>query len=1062
MTRRSIEAGKAVIVIDVLDKANASFNKLTSKMMASARGLRNLGQQAAGAGLLTGLVSRGVINNFVEFEDKILNLTAKLGIFGVETNQQKANIKDLTKTIIDLGRVTSYTSAEVADAAISLAQAGFSITEIKSSLKAVLDLARGTGYALGDTADLLANTVRTFNLLKPGNSAAVLAENMATINHVASMMVKATRLGTIEIQDLRESMKYAGGTSVNLGANLSTVLGLLVQMSESGLKASLAGTSMNTAFLNLANNLEQLQGRLPKFQLFMSTLQDGTKGVDFGQTLKSLMDATKGMDRMEKTKLFGDIFNIRGARMVSSVQEMERVEFFIKEIAAAGEEGALASAKMESGLGGAIRRLVGNLDSLNIAMGYTFRDGAIAIANFATIGVAALERLTASHKILVGALVFSPVIFIGIAGSAMILSVALARLRTMLIGLATAFNALKRFGGFLGGSLMSLGNPLAALKASRIAKAAQYKALQMKVAKQGAAIEAKLQKASASKNSAAATQKIFSTKAYQSFLSNTMKLRGMKGAGINPLDVMDKTLSRFLATSKNSQAIIKGLIATLSTVFKMPIGSMREFGLRLNNIKNGFKALMVSGKALPGMLKRIMLTMSAKIPTKSRSLEGLKGLFGAANQVRGGLSTGHVPNILDTRKLRSSLSLLKAGSLAKSASGLVSLSMGFVRLTATMGRFVFSWNFVGLALNALLMFGHKIPFIANTFKTIGDAFTNAFRQIGRIATYAAPALDLFSLAFKAFVKGDTALGVTAVSAGFQGLVAIIQNQLSAAWNAFAAKVAGIWVTFKQIGTVIWATIDALMQGLISIGTTLAGPLMQGLTDMFSGKSNFAEGFSKVMLNIALTLNSFVTNFSIVVVRFITQGFEFVNRFQKALGEAISYIPGTGNAGAAIVEQAEVNSYMDQFKENLSVGKLKGESMKRERVIKKAFTEVAATLAAQRTSKAQDLNKNSQMISNDMANMAATLNRQLQARQMIRDSETARLAALQNRDKSAPGVPNPAVAMKTFEYKLSALVGSIQAVSGNKLLKESPKEIELAQETNAKLDKLINVVQTQGM
>jgi TP901 family phage tail tape measure protein len=204
MTRRSIEAGKAVIVIDVLDKANASFNKLTSKMMASARGLRNLGQQAAGAGLLTGLVSRGVINNFTDFEDKILNLTAKLGIFGVETDQQKANIKDLTKTIIDLGRVTSYTSAEVADAAISLAQAGFSITEIKSSLKAVLDLARGTGYALGDTADLLANTVRTFNLLKPGNSAAVLAENMATINHVASMMVKATRLGTIEIQDLRE------------------------------------------------------------------------------------------------------------------------------------------------------------------------------------------------------------------------------------------------------------------------------------------------------------------------------------------------------------------------------------------------------------------------------------------------------------------------------------------------------------------------------------------------------------------------------------------------------------------------------------------------------------------------------------------------------------------------------------------------------------------------------------------------------------------------------------------------------------------------------------------
>lgn len=1063
MTRRSIEAGKAVIVIDVLDKANASFNKLTSKMMASARGLRNLGQQAAGAGLLTGLVSRNVINNFTDFEDKILNLSAKLGYFGIETAKQKQNMKELTKVIIDLGRVTSYTSAEVADAAISLAQAGFSVTEIKSSLKSVLDLARGTNYALGESADLLANTIRTYNLFKPGDSAQVLAENMQTINHVSSMMVKATRLGTIEIQDLRESMKYASGTSVNLGANLSTVLGLLVQMSESGLKASLAGTSMNTAFLNLANNLEQLQGRLPKFQLFMSTLQDGTKGVDFGQTLKSLMDATKGMDRMSKTKLFGDVFNIRGSRMVSSVQEMERVEFFIKEIAMAGEEAALAAAKMESGLGGAIRRLTSGIEALNIAAGYTFKDGATAMANFATVGVAALERMTAAHKLLVGALVFSPAIFIGIAASAMILSVVLARLRTVLLGLATAFSGLKRVGGFLGGSLMSLGNPLAAMKASKIAKAAQYKTLQMKVAKQGATIEARIQKAMASKNPARNTAKIFSTKSYQSFLSNTMKLRGMKGKGFNPLDLMDKTLVRFTKTSKNTQAIVKGLIATLATVFKIPIGSTKEFSIRINNIVKGFKALMISGKQLPGMISKLMISMTAKIPSKSRSLEGLKSLFGAANQVRGGVSTGHVPNILDTRKLRSSLSLLKAGSLFKSASGLVSLSASFIKLTASMGKFIFSWNFVGLALNALLMFGHKIPFIANTFKTIGQAFSNAFSEIGKIATYAAPALKLFGLAFTAFVKGDTAVGVAAVSAGFQGLVTIIQNQLSAAWNAFAAKVASIWVVFKQIGTVIWATIDALWSGLSGITGTLAGPLLQGLSDMFSGGGgNFADSIKTVFYGIAIGLNDFITNFSIAATRFITLGFQFINRFQKALGEAISYIPGTRSAGAGIIEQAEANASMDDLKENLAVGKLKGDSMKRERVITKAFEEVGTQIAQQRDNKVGQLNSASQRVSENMENIATGLQYQLQQNQMMRDIETQRLADLQNRDKSVPGTANPAAALKSFEYKMAVLVGSIQSVSGNRLLKEAPKEIELAKETNAKLDTLIQTVKTQGM
>jgi len=1063
MTRRSIEAGKAVIVVDILDKANASFSKLTSKMMSSARGLRNLGQSAAGAGLLTGLVSRNVITNFIEFEDKILNLTAKLGIFGVETDKQKASIKDLTKVIIDLGRVTSYTSAEVADAAISLAQAGFSVTEIKSSLKSVLDLARGTNYTLGDSADLLANTIRTFNLFKPGDNAETLAENMATINHVSSMMVKATRLGTIEIQDLRESMKYAGGTAVNMGANLSTVLGLLVRMSDTGLKASLAGTSMNTAFLNLANNLEALQGKLPKFQLFVSTLQDGTKGVDFGQTLKSLMDATKGMDRLEKVKLFQDVFNIRGARMISSVQDMERVQFFIKEIASAGEEAALAAAKMESGLGGAVRRLTSGLDALNIAAGYTFKDGATAMANFATVGVASLEKLTDSYKILIGTLVFSPVIFASIAAGALILSVVLARLRTVIIGLGAAFSGIKKVGKFLGGSLMSLGNPLAAIKTSKIAKAAQYKALQTKVAKQGASIEAKIQKAMASKNPAGNTAKIFSTKAYQSFLSNTMKMRAMKGPNLNPLDMMDKMLLRFGRTSKNTQSIIKGLTAVLSSVFKIPIMSSHELAVKINNIKKGFSALLVTGKQLPGMLSRIMISMTAKIPTKSRTLSGIKGLFGAVNQARGGLSSGHIPNVLSTRKIRAALGLLKAGSLAKSASGLVSLSMGFIRLTATMSRFVFSWNFVGLAFNALLMFGHKIPFIVNIFKTLGDGFKAAFTEIGRIATYAAPAIKLFSLAFEAFVKGDTDVGIAAVSAGFEGLVSIIQNQLMAAWNMFAAKVAYIWVTLKQIGTIIWTTIDALLEGLVSVGGTLASPLMQGLSDMFSGDGgNFAENVRTVFYGIAIGLNDFITNFSIAATRFITQGFQFVNKFQKALGESISYIPGTGGAGAGIVEQAAANAHMDDFNENVAVGKLKGESMKRARAITKVFKETGEEINSDRINASAKLNQDSMRIQNEMVQWLNKLIIDLDVRQAARDADAKRLQELQNRDKSVPGVPAPNAAMQNFGYQLSTLVGSIQSVSGNRLLKESPKELEVQQEISAKMDTLINTVKTQGM
>lgn len=1195
MTRRSIEAGKAVIVIDILDKANASFNKLTSKMMSAARGLRNLGQQSAGAGLLTGLVSRSVINNFTNFEDKILNLSAKLGYFGIETAKQKANMKELTKVIIDLGRVTSYTSAEVADAAIALAQAGFSVTEIKSSLQSVLDLARGTNYALGESADLLANTIRTFNLFKPGDSAQILAENMQTINHVSSMMVKATRLGTIEIQDLRESMKYAGGTAVNLGSNLSTVLGLLVQMSESGLKASLAGTSMNTAFLNLAGNLEQLQDRLPKFQLFMSTLADGTKGVDFGATFQSLMAATKDMDRVAKTKLFQDIFNIRGARMVSSVQEMDRVVFFMNEIASAGEEARLAAAKMESGLGGAIRRLTSGLEALNIAAGFTFKDGATAMANFATVGVAALERMTSAHKLMVGALVFSPVIFVGIAASAMILSVVLARLRTVLIGLGAAFSGLKRVGGFLGGSLKNTGGMLAGLMNSRNVKAAALKKQAERVAKMEAKINASVAAAQAKKTPAAqasalarinASKKMATFKAEQAKLAQMTKranpIAAAKSAGsaigsklsalntvrkeradirsqiklegalqkknlrdtlagqkavraqfpdvekrvnrilmlderrlknnrilvklISARSVMqneiknavaleaaiDKAYDRLYAVRqalKSTPTLIKGKggvpqtnmafiklateekkLATFinknqaQAAFKK-LHAQKQMARIQQTIDKGFKTQQRLGNSIA--VQKAQISSGKKLAAieakRARAAIGAQGMANAAaSQKRVAAASRAMKGASYMKTLFSGANMTKTfAAMGKGVSMIFNLSKSFAILTFRLSRFVFSWNFVGLAFNALLMFGHKIPFIRKAFEDVGKGFSAAFQQIGRIATYATPALKLFSLAFEAFVKGDTAVGVAAVSAGFQGLVTIIQNQLSAAWNAFAARVAGIWVVIKQIGIVIWGTIDALLKGLGSIGSTLAGPLMQGLSSMFSGGGNFADNFKTVFYAIAIGLNDFITNFSIAVTKFITQGFHFVNRFQMALADAISVLPGLSKHGGQLREKAEANAYTDDFNQNVNVGKLKGESMKRERIITKAFEQVSQVLARSRDTKVNQLNNSSQKVSETMNNIATGLQYQLQQNQLMRDLETQRLADLQNRDKSAPGVPGQS-ALQKFEYKLATLVGSIQSVSGNRLLKESPKEIELAQETNAKLDKLINVVQTNGM
>jgi hypothetical protein len=121
---------------------------------------------------------------------------------------------------------------------------------------------------------------------------------------------------------------------------------------------------------------------------------------------------------------------------------------------------------------------------------------------------------------------------------------------------------------------------------------------------------------------------------------------------------------------------------------------------------------------------------------------------------------------------------------------------------------------------------------------------------------------------------------------------------------------------------------------------------------------------------------------------------------------------------------------------------------------KHLNKLVKVLARSREAKVSQLNNNSQRTSEAMNNIATTLQYQLQQNQIKRDLDTQRLADLQNRDKSVPGQPAPIEAIKSFGYQLSTLVGSIQSVSGNRLLKESPKELETQQEISAKMDTLI--------
>lgn len=1089
MTRSSIQAGKAVILVDVVDRASASFRGITNKITQISKGLSNLGTNAAGGAFLSGFAVKGIINNFISFEDKILNLTAKLGYFGIASKKQDMIMKDLVKTIVELGMVTSYSSSQVADAAISLAQAGFSVDELKGSLKGVLDLARGTGYSLGETADLMANTIRTFNLFSESDS---YEQKMEKVNYLSSMFVKATRLGTIEIVDLRESLKYAGGTANNLGASIATVLGLLVQTSEAGLKASLAGTSMGTAFLNLIQNLDKLQERVPGFQMFVEEIQRGLDGeitggsIDFEKTFSSLEVALSQMDKITKTKLIQDVFNIRGGRFLASIMgEMANVRKFKEEIAGAGNESQLAAATMESGLGGALRRTTSAFEALNIAVGYVFKDSGKAFLNFTTILVERLKSVVDQHKGFIALLILSPGILAATAVGALGLSFALNRIVQVLRLAKPLVSSVGFLGSSISGGLGTLNDIIGGSAKAKAAKIAAYKKSQEAVFKAQIAVDQAFAAAAAKKSATAqanAMARVMSGKKMQTLISATMKMQQARtAAGMGPSIFARFAPSKLLAgygrMGKNAKALTSGSIAAAYQMMGMPFMSAKEMWIGLNNIVKGIKAggVMIAGaissarKNIAPYLIKLTADFSNRL-TGSKSIAGTKGIFQYFKQVRSGLATGHVPNILNTQKLTSSMSLLKGSSLAKMFTGFASgartigtLAMSFTRLSMSLGRFIFSWNFVGLAINALLLFGNRIPVIANAFKALGDGLGSAFGELGKIATYAGPAIKVFTLAFQAFQDGNGELGMQALAAGFSGLVDIIQNQLTAAWNAFLEKTMHIWNFFNQIWVIVKNIGAALFEGIVQNFGMLFGSLTEKLgpiAELFTGGGgNIAAVISGIATGIIAAINFISSLF--VKLQYWTDS--FISSLKMAFGDIIDNIPGTGSAGATIKQNAINDDLSAQARRNDALFAIKNGGDAQQKEIIDALKTSAEELSAVARQNKDSANSRSQQTSNRLLDSAAYIEQVLAQNAAQRQAQQDLLASQQMQQGTRNSSPGGGLgeAAKMFQFKLDSVVSSIQNVN-NKALKDTSTQLEEQQTTNKKLDQLISVVKTQGM
>lgn len=281
---------------------------------------------------------------------------ASMSQVGAIAGAQGAEFDALRDKAVQLGKDTVFSSSEVADAMVEMAKAGWDTTQIINGMEGVLDAASASGENLSSVSTIMADAMTTFGI------------EASEATHVADVLTQSANKGTISISDIGQSLKYIGPSAAAAGFSFEDVNTAILAMSQSGIKASQAGTSLRSLFVNLVKPTDAMQAAMDELGISI-TNSDGTfKSLD--DIVAQLRSSMSGLTDEQKAYYASVLAGKTGLSGMMSLINMSQEEY--DELAASIDNcGGVAdetAAIMQDNLKNDVEQLSGSLEALAITV----------------------------------------------------------------------------------------------------------------------------------------------------------------------------------------------------------------------------------------------------------------------------------------------------------------------------------------------------------------------------------------------------------------------------------------------------------------------------------------------------------------------------------------------------------------------------------------------------------------------------------------------------------------------------------------------------------------------
>jgi len=276
----------------------------------------------------------------IDFDTALVDLRAITGA----THKEMAVLEETARKV---GETTRFTAAEAALAMRDLAKAGFSVAEVNKMILPVTEFAIASISDLATASGVLTSVLRTWNLT---------ADKAREVADVFTAAIVSSR---VNVDYLKDSLKYVGPVAAAVGVPIEDTAALLGVLADRGISASMAGTGLRMMFRMLLAPTERFRAELRKAQLEVADISPLTQ--DFATILDRLQKsgfnverAMRGMRARVATTAAAlitagapafvalrDAVTDSGASAVIAREQQESLGYLLKELASVAVELAL-------------------------------------------------------------------------------------------------------------------------------------------------------------------------------------------------------------------------------------------------------------------------------------------------------------------------------------------------------------------------------------------------------------------------------------------------------------------------------------------------------------------------------------------------------------------------------------------------------------------------------------------------------------------------------------------------------------------------------------------------